>query len=153
MKIIAPTLALTAIFILICSCNDISDLPGNINISSNQTSSLTKDDSIGFLDLPTIDFGNIHLHRVAYLYVTFKNTSDNYTIKIYNVKIKNNYGFELYPELGFPVIIPPNQSNESNRFIAKWDTNVIKVGSFQDTIFLNNSEKYPVNILGTVYDK
>jgi hypothetical protein len=152
MKNIITILMFISTLVLFYSCGDVADFGNNANKITSPPPSVSKDDSLSFLDLKDIDCGNIHWHRVLYKNISINNLSGEYTVSIYEIKLNNKFGFELYPEHGFPIVILPGQSNADNLIIAKWDTDVITPGSYQDTIFLNGSQKYMLLIRGNVYD-
>lgn len=149
MKTFTKFLILVTILIMFYSCKDISDL-GNNTVKIPILPAISKEDSLNYLGLSAIDFGDVRWHRVANQNIIVNNNSSNYTIIIYSIKIKNNLGFELYPQNGFPIVILPLQNNADNQLIAKWNTNIITPGIYQDTVYLNESQKIIFTMKGNV---
>jgi len=149
MKIFTKILMIVAILVIIVSCNDIADL-GNNTVKIPILTKISKEDSLNFLDLSTIDFGDVKWQRQDTMKVVLNNLSDYYPVIIYNINLKNNFEFNINPEHGFPIVIPPRQNNSDNRIIAVFKTQLITPGFYQDTVFLNGSQQKWCLIKGNV---
>ncbi|MBI5324317.1 MAG: hypothetical protein HZB41_03395 [Ignavibacteriae bacterium] len=150
MKLIRVLLIIAFSYIIICSCNDISSL-GNKTEKFPIIPSMQNEDSLKFIDLHLINMGGTRRNQVIYNFAVFNNKSDNLTIIIYDLKAKNKFGFEVYPEKGYPVIFSPLQKNSDNKLVCKWKTDSVQSGYYRDTIYVNNSKKVMFFIDGTVF--
>lgn len=140
---------MATIIVMLNSCSDIMDLGDNIN-KIPILPAVSKEDSLAFLDLKTIDFGDVISQREDTIKVLLNNRSDYYQIIIYNIKLKNNFAFSISPENGFPIVIPPKQNNSDNRIFAVFKTQLITPGFYQDTVYLNGSQQTLLFIKGNV---
>jgi hypothetical protein len=150
MKTLFKISLLLAVIVILYSCTDIKDFGNNID-KITVMPPISRDDSLSFVDLPPIDFGSIKLMRVDTIFVIIKDLSKDYAITIYDIKLMNNFEFKLYPEHGYPVVIPPLMDNSDNRLVAIFNTSIITTGFYQDTILFNGSQKYKFVIQGNVY--
>ncbi len=132
------------------SCRDISDFGNNLN-KITIAPAVSKEDSLSFIDSTVIHFGSIRWQRVVTQYVVLNNLSADYAVNIYDIKLSNNIPFSLAPEKGFPVVIPPLGNNSDNRLVAIFKSPSVTPGFYQDTVYLNGSNKYQLLIQGTAY--
>ena len=149
MKLIKRLLFIAISYIFISSCNDISNL-GNMKVRIPIIPAMSLDDSLKFIEFHSINMGAIRQNHVIYNYAVFDNKSDYFTIFIYELKSKNKFGFEIYPEKGYPVIFSPLQKNSDNKFVCKWNSDSIPDGYYRDTFYVNNSREAVILIEGIV---
>ncbi|TAL69600.1 MAG: hypothetical protein EPN82_06065 [Bacteroidetes bacterium] len=142
-------LFIAILIIFIVSCTDINEI-GNNTIRTPILPSISKEDSLSFLEFKVINFGDIRINHVIDQYYFIYNNSDNYTVLIYNLKLKNNFGFSIYPEKGYPILLSPKHDNLDNKIIVRWNTYNASIGFYRDTIFVNNSNKFMIFIEGNV---
>jgi hypothetical protein len=138
---------LTAIIVLVMlsSCNDISNLGDNSGKVIIGTT-LSAKDTLGFLLMDPINFDTLAKGRIKYKSIVFTNISDTITVIIYSVQFKNNLGFTLVPQSGFPVVILPKHDNSDNFFTAEFNTNLVEPGYYKDTIYFNGLTKFKTTI-------
>ncbi|TAL67569.1 MAG: hypothetical protein EPN82_14035 [Bacteroidetes bacterium] len=151
MKTLHKILFIVLLLAIFISCKDIVEV-GNNTSKITILPIISREDSLGFLEQSEIDFGDVHWHRVPNKKIILNNNSNGYPVIIYSLRIKNNLGFRIYPEKGYPVVIPPKQNNTENPLICEWNTNVINVGTFVDYVIINGSDRFQFLIKGNVYN-
>jgi len=97
------------------SCKDVIGLDSNVD-KDLLVKKLSPSDSLSFLDIQNLDFGNVKLGTVNHNYVTIINNSVKDTVTIYSITPKNMSGLYTYTySKGLPFKIYPGETYRFNR--------------------------------------